>query len=141
MVLSVLALVEALSRQRLLFASLASSAFLIYLDPNHGTNRVWTLVRAHLIAAVAGLGCDWLLGAGYVAGGSAMVATIILMVILDAVHPPAASTALSFAFRDANEQNLVMFALALGIIGLLVVLQRALLWTVSRLSRSSRKHA
>jgi hypothetical protein len=33
MVLSVLGLVETLSRQRLLFASLASSAFLIYLDP------------------------------------------------------------------------------------------------------------
>ena len=33
-VLVVLALVEVLSRQRLLFASLASSAFLIYLDPN-----------------------------------------------------------------------------------------------------------
>ena len=29
------ALVEALSEQRLLFASLASSAFLIYLDPQH----------------------------------------------------------------------------------------------------------
>jgi hypothetical protein len=33
MVLSVLGLVETLGRQRLLFASLASSAFLIYLDP------------------------------------------------------------------------------------------------------------
>jgi hypothetical protein len=41
-VLVVLALVEALARQRLLFASLASSAFLIYLDPTHPTNRVRT---------------------------------------------------------------------------------------------------
>ncbi|MBV8886644.1 MAG: hypothetical protein JO235_21975, partial [Chroococcidiopsidaceae cyanobacterium CP_BM_RX_35] len=36
-VLGVLALVEVLSRQRRLFASLAASAFLIYLDPQHGT--------------------------------------------------------------------------------------------------------
>lgn len=39
-VLGVLALVEVLSRQRLLFASLAASAFLIYLDPQHGANSV-----------------------------------------------------------------------------------------------------
>ena len=37
-VLGVFALVEVLSRQRLLFTSLASSAFLIYLDPQHNTN-------------------------------------------------------------------------------------------------------
>jgi len=42
-VLGVFALVEVLSRQRLLFASLASSAFLIYLDPQHGTNTMRTL--------------------------------------------------------------------------------------------------
>jgi hypothetical protein len=43
-ILVVLALLEAISRQRLLFASLAASAFLIYLDPQHGTNSVRTLV-------------------------------------------------------------------------------------------------
>ena len=42
-VLLVLGLVEAFSRQRLLFASLAASAFLIYLEPQHGTNSVRTL--------------------------------------------------------------------------------------------------
>lgn len=42
-VLGVLALVEVLSRQRVLFASLASSAFLIYLDPQQGINSVRTL--------------------------------------------------------------------------------------------------
>ena len=68
-----------------------------------------------------------------------MVVTIILMVLLDSVHPPAASTALSFAFRDADEQNLVMFALALAVIGMLVVLQRALLWSVARLGRRKDK--
>jgi len=54
-VLCVLGLVEALSRQRLLFASLASSAFLIYLDPQHGTNRVRTLVLSQMPAAGVGL--------------------------------------------------------------------------------------
>ncbi|HYO75152.1 MAG TPA: hypothetical protein VE010_01715 [Thermoanaerobaculia bacterium] len=53
-VLIVFAAVEALSNQRLLFASLASSAFLIYLDPEHGTNRARTLAIAQIGAAILG---------------------------------------------------------------------------------------
>jgi hypothetical protein len=45
-VLAVLGLVEALSRQLLLFASLASSAFLIYLAPRHKANSLRTLCLA-----------------------------------------------------------------------------------------------
>ena len=101
-VLLVLAAVEALSRQRLLFASLASSAFLIYLDPRHGTNAVRTLVVAQLSAALLGLAAFLLLGPGYAAAGVGMVAAIVLMILLDAVHPPAVSTALSFALCAAT---------------------------------------
>lgn len=44
--LIVLVIVERLAEQRLLFASLASSAFLIYVDPGHTVNRVRTLIMA-----------------------------------------------------------------------------------------------
>lgn len=132
-VLIVFALVEVLSRQRLLFASLASSAFLIYLDPQHGTNSVRTLAFSQLIAASIGFGSFFMLGPGYVSGGVAMILTIIIMIVADVVHPPAVSTSLSFAFRAGDENNLVLFGLALGIIVLLVVLQRGLTWLVVRL--------
>lgn len=123
-VLGVLALVEALSQQRLLFASLASSAFLIYLDPQHGTNSVRTLTISQLMAATIGFIAYLLLGPGYVSGGMAMVITIALMIILDTVHPPAVSTSLSFALRAGNESNLVLFGLAVGITATLVLLER-----------------
>ncbi|MGB5973309.1 MAG: HPP family protein, partial [Nodosilinea sp.] len=84
-VLAVLALVEALSEQRLLFASLASSAFLIYLDPQHGTNSVRTLLVSQMMAAGLGFLIYTLLGPGYLAGGLSMVATIVLMIVLDVV--------------------------------------------------------
>jgi CBS-domain-containing membrane protein len=87
-VLSVLALVEVLSRQRLLFASLASSAFLIYLDPQHGTNTVRTLVISQMMAAIIGFVTYIMLGSGYVSGGTAMAITIVLMILLDVMHPP-----------------------------------------------------
>jgi CBS-domain-containing membrane protein len=134
-ILLVMFFVEMLSRQRLLYASLASSAFLIYLDPEHGTNRVRTLVLAQLIAAGLGFSAHFLLGAGYAAGGSAMVATIFLMIVLDAVHPPAVSTSLAFAFRAADESNLVIFAMALAITATLVAMQRAAMWMMARMQR------
>lgn len=133
-VLGVLALVEALSRQRLLFASLAASAFLIYLDPQHGTNSVRTLVSAQMMAAVIG----WLtfvsFGAGYLAAGSAMVMTIVLMIVFDIMHPPAVATSLSFALRAGNENNLALFGLAVGITAVLVGLERLALWLIARLN-------
>lgn len=104
-----------MSRQRLLFASLASSAFLVYLDPQHGTTSGRTLLLSQMMAAAVGLATYLPLGPGYMAGGSAMVVTIVLMILIDAVHPPAVSTSLSFAFRAGNETNLMLFALAVGI--------------------------
>lgn len=103
-VLAVFALVEVLSRQRILFASLSASAFLIYLDPQHGTNTVRMLVISQIMAASLGLVAYLILDPGYLSGGIAMVATIILMILLDAVHPPAVATSLSFAFRAGNKK-------------------------------------
>jgi CBS-domain-containing membrane protein len=134
-VLGVLALVEVLSRQRLLFASLASSAFLIYLDPQHGTNTVRTLVISQLMAATIGFMAYSFLGSGYISGGTAMVVTIVLMILLDVMHPPAVATSLSFALKAGNENNLVLFGLAVGITALLAELQRIAVWLLTHLSQ------
>ncbi len=135
-VLGVFALVEVLSRQRLLFASLASSAFLIYLDPQHGTNTMRTLLVAQIMAATIGWITYMILGSGYLSGGIAMVVTIVLMILLDVVHPPAVSTSLSFALRAGNENNLVLFGLAVGITAVLVGLERFSLWVLACHSKS-----
>lgn len=139
-VLGVLALVEVLSEQRLLFASLASSAFLIYLDPQHGTNRVFTLVGAQLLAAVLGLMTHPTFGSSYLAVGSAMTLTIFLMVVLDLMHPPAVATALSFTLKAGDASNVLLFALAVAITAVLVGLQRTALWLLAR-SVSPRKQS
>ena len=129
-VLLMLAGVESFSRQRLLFASLASSAFLIYLDPEHPANRIRTVILAQTCAALFGFGADWLLGAGYSAAGAAMVLTIFVTIALDAMHPPAVATSLTFAFRANPASSLSLFGM--GLIVLLVILQRASLWLLKR---------
>ena len=133
-VLLVLAFVEVLARQRLLFASLASSAFLIYLDPGHPSNSVRTVLTAQIGSAVFGWALVALFGPGYLAGASAMVATIILMITLDAVHPPAVSTALSFALGNGQTRAVVLFGLALGVTAFLVLLQQGATRLLKRLS-------
>jgi len=138
-VLVVYAAVEVLTEQRLLFASLASSAFLIYLDPQHGTNTVRTLIVSHMLAAVLGLTTFLLLGSGYASGGTAMVLTIFLMIVLDVVHPPAVSTALGFALRAGDQNNVVLFGLAVGITATLVGLQRAAVWMLARYQARQRR--
>lgn len=131
-VLAVLALVEVLTEQRLLFASLASSAFLIYLDPEHGTNSVRTLMVSQLLAAAVGMTTFMIIGDGYFSGGAAMVITITLLILLDVVHPPAVATAMSFALRAGDTSNLVLFGLAVLITGVLVLLERVALWILAR---------
>ncbi len=134
-ILLVLGLIEALSNQRLLFASLASSAFLIYLDPGHKTNTMRTLLIAHTLAALTGTLAHLIFGDGYLSAGVAMVVLVITMIVLNAVHPPAVSTALAFAFRQAPESNLALFELSLLVVVLLVALQRGATWLLARLQR------
>ena len=86
------------------------------------------------MAATIGLISYLVLGSGYLSGGIAMVLTIVLTILLDVVHPPAVSTSLSIALRAGNENNWVLFGLAVSIIALLVVLERFALWILARYS-------
>lgn len=118
-----------------LFSALASSAFLIYLDPMHGTNRIPAVVGAHMTGAAAGMFGGWVLGYGYGAAGLAMVVTILVMIVADIVHPPAIGTSLSFAYRAGLAANVTLFLIALGMVVLLVVLQKATQYVLVRLTQ------
>lgn len=139
-VLLVFVLVEALSNQKLLFSSLASSAFLIYLDPHHGTNRIRTLIISQMSAAAIGLVTFELLGPAYHSAAVSMVVVIVVMIVLDAMHPPAVATALSFAFRAEDESNLFLFALAVTMTALLVLLAKASVWILARAEGKQWRH-
>lgn len=134
-VLLVFGVVQAWSKQELLFASLASSAFLIYLDPKHATNSARTLAISQILSALIGFSMFYIFGPGYLSAASAMLVAIVVMVTLDAVHPPAVSTALAFGFRQSNENNLTLFVLSVFLIVLLVGLQRVSLWLLASAAR------
>ncbi len=131
-VLLVIAMVGLLSGRAVLFTSLASSAFLIYINPSHKMNSGRTLVIAQMMAALAGYASFTLLGKNYIGSGAAMILTIVLMIVLNAVHPPAVSTALLFGLGGEFPSDLALFALAVLMTLTLILLQRSTLGLMTR---------
>lgn len=132
-VLGLLWLLRLLSNQQLLFASLASSCFLIYLDPGHPANSARTLVVSQLAGALLGFGFHAWLGPGYLGAALALLGVIAVMILTNTMHPPAVATALNFAFRaGTGEGNLLLFGLAVGLVLVLLAVQRGSAYLVRR---------
>jgi CBS-domain-containing membrane protein len=140
-VLLMLWFLEMTAHRQVLFASLASSAFLIYLEPENSMNQVRTLVIAQSVAAVIGVVALAVSGPGYLAAGTALVCAILVMVVLDAVHPPAVATALGFAFRPAQDDGIVLFGLALAMVAGLAIVAAATARLYRHLLRRDRNRA
>jgi hypothetical protein len=85
------------------------------------------------MAATIGLVTYLILGPSYLSGGSAMVATIVLMIVLDSVHPRSRHLT-ELCIARWKENNLVLFGLAVGITAILVVIERLTLWLLTRYS-------
>jgi len=125
---------QVMSEQCLVFTSLASSVFLVYLDYEHPTNRIRTFLLAQGIAALLGFCTVALLGTGVLAAGAATILTIVALIALDAIHPPAMSTVLSFAFHANSLKTLAIFGVAMGGIASLFVLQKVVFREVQKRS-------
>ena len=135
-VLPMIAVLEAFGRDHLMCSSLASSAYLIYADPGHEMNGERALVVSQMTAAGVGWLMWLLLGGGFSAAAIAIPLAISLMILLKAlspsatVHSPAVSTALAFAMHPDPSGSFVLFAIAVGITALLVVLQQTMSWLI-----------
>lgn len=79
----------------LLVASMGASAVLLFILPNSPLSQPWSLVGGQLLSATVGVTCaqfipDVVWGAACAAGFS-----ILVMLLLRCLHPPAAATALT----------------------------------------------
>jgi hypothetical protein len=110
-----LGLLKALSNHQLLFASLVSSCFLIYLDPIHPDNSVHILVINQLSAAVLSYWFRAWLESGYFNAALALVSVIAVMLAPNTMHLSAVGTGFSFMFQAGiGEGSLALFGLAVG---------------------------
>lgn len=131
-ILIVLMATETFGRQQILFSSLACSAFLIYLDPEHQVNTVRTLLIAQTSAAIIGYVAYTLVGWIYLSAAISMLAIISLMIFTKAVHPPAISTCLIFIYNESKLNTLFVFLSALILLILLIGLQKISVWLIRR---------
>lgn len=79
----------------LMLGSIAASAVLLFAAPHSPMAQPWNLVMGHLLSALAGWGCGLAIGDPVLAGAAAVGCAILLMHLLDALHPPGAATALT----------------------------------------------
>jgi CBS-domain-containing membrane protein len=128
-VIAVVFLIQGLTNQRLLFASLAGSAFLIYYEPLHYMNTLRVVILAQLIGASTGVVVSIIAGPGYLAAVVAMTGSILILITANLVHPPAVATSLAFAFVPVKERTLLLFVASLIMLASLVVIQRLALWS------------
>lgn len=104
-------------------------------------NQARTLILSQLGSAIIGLLAYTAFGPGYVSAGLAMVLAIVAMVVLDVVHTPAVSTALSFGLRAGDADNLALFSFALAITVALLGLQKLMVWFLTRWSRTEQRRS
>lgn len=133
-VVAVIFLIQGLTNQRLLFASLAGSAFLIYYEPMHHMNTLRVVILSQLIGAFGGVVVSMVIGPGYVAAVVAMTGAILLLIALNLVHPPAIATSLAFAFVPVKERTLFLFLASLIMLATLVLVQRLAIWSYHRMT-------
>lgn len=80
--------------QWLIVTSMAASATLLYATPHSPLAQPWNLVGGHLVSALAGLACGALVPDPALAAGAAVGSAILLMQLLNCLHPPGGATAL-----------------------------------------------
>lgn len=131
-VIGVLIPLESFSTQHILFTSLASSAFLIYLEPDHPVNSIRTLILSQTSAALTGFLIYLIFGHGFLAASISVIVAITIMLLLHALHPPAVSTALIFAFETGKVNTLLLFFGAIILLVILIILQKTTMWLITK---------
>jgi CBS-domain-containing membrane protein len=127
-ILVVLIIDQDVGKQPLLVASLASSSFLMYYQPLNEVNRFGPLVLGQLTCAVFGFLANLLLRDPLSSAAVAVSFSVVAMMLLRIVHPPAVATSLVFAYRPHGVSALGTFFLTL-----LVVLVLAAVYVVLNL--------
>ncbi len=130
-VLLLIFVVQDLARQPVLVTSLASSAFLLYYQPQNEVNRFKPLVFGHALAAGVGFVASLLLPLPYVATAVGIATTVVLMSLLRIVYPPAISTTLVFAYRPHDVTVIVTFLGTLAVVLVLALVYFALWYGIA----------
>jgi CBS domain-containing membrane protein len=77
-----------------MLASMAASAALLYAAPHSPMTQPWPLVGGHLFSALVGWACSSIIPDPVIAGAAAVGLSVLIMNLLNCLHPSGAATAL-----------------------------------------------
>lgn len=89
-------------QQTLLIGSIAASAVLLFAAPHSPLAQPWNLVVGHGLSAIVGWCCSLLFIHPVLAGALTVGLAILLMHLLDSLHPPGAATALTLVLGSTQ---------------------------------------
>lgn len=78
----------------LLVASLGASTILVFVLPNSPVSQPYPLIMGHLVSAIIGVSCAYLPFDLYINAAISLSACMLVMFMLNCVHPPGGATAL-----------------------------------------------
>ncbi len=101
----------------ILVASMGASAVILFIMPGSPLAQPWPLVGGHLISAIIGITCAQLFTDTIFASAYASGASVLAMLLLRCLHPPATATALTpiIAGDSVNFMNYSFVLMPVGI--------------------------
>jgi len=113
----------------ILVASMGASAVILFIMPGSPLAQPWPLVGGHLVSAIIGITCVQLFADTIVASACASGGSVLAMLLLRCLHPPAAATALTpiIAGDPVNFMNYGFVLMPVGInVAIMLVLAIAI---------------
>ncbi len=104
----------------LLLASLGSTAVTLFALPKAPAARPYNAIVGQISAAIVGWGTQYLLGSEWYACAIAVTLALVVMVLLNCVHPPGGATALT-AILTPQDWTFIFAPVAVGVLFLVIV--------------------
>ncbi len=104
----------------LLLASLGSTAVTLFALPKAPAAKPRSAILGQLTSAIVGWGTQYLLGSEWYACAIAVTLALVVMVLLNCVHPPGGATALT-AILTPQDWTFIIAPVGVGVAFLVVV--------------------
>jgi CBS-domain-containing membrane protein len=113
----------------LLVASMGATAVLLFAVPHGPLSQPWAVLGGHIISAIIGVSCAYIMGNEIIAASIAVGLAIGAMYYLRCIHPPGGATALSAVIGgDAVHALGYQFVLTPVLLNVLFMLSIAVLY-------------
>ncbi len=120
----------------LIVASMGASAIILFFIPNSPLAQPWPFVGGQLVSAIVGMACALNISETSTAAATAVGGSIIIMLLMRCLHPPAAATSLTPIMAGASLTSLgysfVIIPVAINVLTMLflaIIINR---WVMGR---------